>query len=299
MEIRLFRYFIAVAEERHFSRAAEKLRIAQPGLSQQIKSLERLLGVELFVRGRRGVELTDAGEALLEHARVVVELADRAAEVARLGARRRRGPLRIGTPAAEMPEAAKELLDGYQTRFPEVELELRPAYTLQNLEALERRVLDVAIIHAPFDAPEGSRFLRLGSTELVVAMSASHRLASLERVPRSELVMEDFLLGPRTLNPTLVDHLHGVLFGGAHPRLVEITETSETGLLRLVAENKGLAAVWASVSELGIREVVTRPVEDPIPEVDYGLAWFDAHASPQVLEFVDLARGLVKLPALS
>jgi DNA-binding transcriptional LysR family regulator len=299
MEIRQFRYFIAVAEERHFGRAAEKLRIAQPGLSQQIKSLERLLGMELFVRDSRGVELTEAGQALLVHARVVVELADRAAEIARLAARHKKGPLRVGTPAAGMPHTARDLLDGYAARFPEVEVELRPAFTLQNLEALERRILDVAIVHAPFDAPDGSRFIRLGSAELLVAMPAGHRLASLERVPRSELLAEPFLLGPRHLNPTLVDHLHHLLFGEEHPHLIEHAETSETALLLRVAENGGLAAVWASVAELGIRGVVTRPVEEPAPEVEYGLIWFDMHASPHVSEFVDFARGLVQLPALA
>jgi DNA-binding transcriptional LysR family regulator len=299
MEIRHLKYFIAVAEERHFGRAAEKLRIAQPGLSQQIKSLERLLGVELFVRDRRGVELTAAGEALLVHARVVVELADRATGIARLAARHKRSLMKVGTPAAGMPHRARDLLDGYAARFPEVEVELRPAFTLRNLEALERRILDVAIVHAPFDAPDGSRFLRLGATEFVVALPTGHRLASLERIPRSELLAEPFLLGPRNLNPTLVDHLHGLLFGGEHQRLVVTTDTSEASLLLQVAEHKGLAAVWASVAELGIRGVVTRPFEEPVPELEYGLVWFETHASIHVSEFVDFARELAEVSALS
>jgi DNA-binding transcriptional LysR family regulator len=207
--------------------------------------------------------------------------------------------LKIGTPAAGMPHMARDVLDGYAARFADVEVELRPAFTLQNLEALERRILDVAIVLTPFDAPEGSRFLRVGSSELLVAMPAGHRLASLERIPRAELLAEPFLLGARTLNPMLVDHLHGLLFGEEHPRIVEMVETSETNMLLQVAANRGLAVVWASVAELGIRGVVTRPFEEPAPELEYGLVWFDTHASPHVLEFVDFAREVVEVPALS
>src|SRR5437870_1482036 len=196
-ELRHLRYFVAVAEELHFARAAERLRIAQPGLSQQIKALERSVGVELFKRDRRGVELTDAGRTLLGQARQVLELSERAVESTRVAATTRTGPLKVGTSAIGNTPVANEVLMEFQARFPNVNVEILPGFTPPSIDALTRRALDAAIVFAPFESPEGLRYLRLDRLELSVVLPTSHRLASLERVPRSELLKEPILEGPR------------------------------------------------------------------------------------------------------
>src|SRR5207244_7969776 len=123
--------------------------------------------------------------ALLQQARLVIELASRATESARLAAHQKKGPLRIATIAGALDDVAG-LLKRFERRHPEVEVELFPGLTRQNLAALERRTVDVAVVHHPFDGPGDVRYLRLGATELLIAIPAGHRLASLDRVPRSE-----------------------------------------------------------------------------------------------------------------
>src|SRR6186997_455470 len=126
MRLRQLEYFVAVAEERHFGRAAERLRVAQPGVSQQIKILERSLGAKLFIRGSDGVRLTEAGGALLDHARLVLELADRTSEIPRLVTNGKAGLLKVGTAAVHVHPVANRIIAEFRERFPLVDLELHP-----------------------------------------------------------------------------------------------------------------------------------------------------------------------------
>jgi DNA-binding transcriptional LysR family regulator len=298
IELRQLRYFVAVAEELHFGRAAQRLQIAQPGLSHQIKGLERLLGVPLFIRGQRGVELTAAGRALLEHARLLLQLSERAVESTRLAVRGKKGLLKVGTPAGGIHARADELLHLFQARSPDVQVEIHPGNAPQNIEELARRTLDVAILIVPFDRPETLRYLRLGNEELLLAIPEGHRLASLERIPRSELLNETFLDWPRGMSPTLIDHLHRSVFGSGDPaRLQDIGHMDQLGMLLAVAEGKGIAlAMFPSVADLGIPRVVFRPLEGS-PSLEYGIAWFDNNASPFTSSFIGLARELAGSPA--
>lgn len=293
VELRKLEYFIAVAEERHFGRAAERLRIAQPGLSQQIRTLERSLGVKLFTRGSRGVDLTEPGATFLEHARVVIEAAARAVESVRLAPDPKSGFLRVGTHVLGTPPFVDELLARFESRYPEVRLEPRPSLALQALEALGTRVVDVAIVPAPIPLIKDVRYLRLGEIEILVALSHEHRLARLDRIPRAELSHETVLEWPRTLNPTLIDHLNRSLLGETSPPgLVEISEMTDASRLQHVAQGRGITMVLASAVPDHFPDVVFRRIEDPVPVMEMGLAWFDVHLSPFVPSFVDLAREL-------
>src|SRR5439155_3034555 len=137
---------------------------------------------------------------------------------------------------------------------PDVQVEIHPGYGPQNIEELARRALDVAIVIAPFDRPEALRYLRLGNEELLLAIPEGHRLASLERVPRSELVNETFLDWPRGTNPPLTDHLHRSVFGDGEPAAVSDTShMDQLSMLLAVAEAKGIAvAMFPSVADLKI-----------------------------------------------
>jgi DNA-binding transcriptional LysR family regulator len=297
IELRQFRYFIAVAEELHFGHAADRLRIAQPGLSQQIKVIERAVGVELLTRDKRRVELTAAGRAFLEPARLVVQLADRAVESASLAARGRKGPLKVGTRSPGNPRVADELLREFEQRFPDVEVEIHPGLVPQSIDAIARRRLDVAIVVVPFETPDdagGLNYLRLGAQEPVVALSEGHRLAALDRIPRSELLRETFLDWPRSANPVLVDHLHRVLFGEAgHPLSRVVPEIAQGNLLLLVAQGQEITVTtdpWDT--DLGVQGVVFRRLEDPVPLIEYGIVWLDSAASPFLSDFILLAGAL-------
>jgi DNA-binding transcriptional LysR family regulator len=292
LELRHLRCFIAVAEEKHFGRAAERLRVAQPSVSQQIKALERSVGVRLVLRDQRHVELTPAGEKFLEHARLVVELSERAVESARLAGKEKEGLIRVGTSISGIHPVANALLREFHARFPNVEVEVHPGYVPANLEALTRRALDVAVVLVPFDATNSPRYLRLGTTELLVALPQAHRLASLDRIPPSELLKEPFLEWPRNVNPQLADHLHHLLFGEVeHPRPVEVADVLEASRLLLVAEGKGFSVpILTSLAELRIPGVAFRRFTEPAPILEYGVAWFDTHASPFVESFMQVAR---------
>jgi DNA-binding transcriptional LysR family regulator len=291
IELRHLRYFTAVAEELHFGHAAERLRIAQPALSNQIKALERSLGVPLFIRDQRGVQLTDAGETLLEHARLVIELADRAVDGARLAMKGKRGLLKVGTPALGIDRVGNELLRTFRERNPAVEVEIHPGFVPQSVEALTRRTLDLAILVVPFESPSSIRYLSLETVEMLIAVPESHRLASLERIPRSELLKEPFLDWPKSINPVLVQHLHKSLFGTAEPaQRVEVPDAAEVSRLLLVAEGKGLGvSVLPSLAKLHVPGVVFKRLEDPPLLLEYGIAWYDTNASPFVEAFVRLA----------
>ncbi len=295
IELRQLRYFVAVAEERHFGRAADRLRIAQPGLSQQIKLLERLVGVPLFIRGTRGVELTEAGEAFLQHARLALELADRAVESARLAPEGQRGVLKFGTLSREIPVPMRDLLRAFEERNPHVKLEVTPGYIQHHVEALMRHALDVAFVYSPFDRPTPMRYERMGSVDLLAAVPEGHRFASMPAIPVAELIGEPFLDWPRNANRALYDHLHMVLFGGnEHPRKVEVLDINEHSYLLLVAAGEGITvADFTHLADLPIPGVVFRPFIEA-PTIEYGLAWMDASASPWASAFVDLARELAQ-----
>jgi DNA-binding transcriptional LysR family regulator len=295
VELRQLRYAVAVADAGHFGRAAEGLRIAQSGLSQQIKALERLLGTALFVRDTRHVALTPAGRVFIEHARVVLELADRAEQSVRLIGKGKTGLIKVATNAAGLSPAMTELLNEYRERHPHVEVELHPGFSPQNLEALGLRRVDLAEVTLPFESAEPLNYLRLGWIEILVVIPEVHRLASLDRIPRGELFHQPFLTIPRSVNPPVVDHIHDVLFEGRRePRpLVEAMDMAAAARISKVAEDARLIGIgFGSEARLEAPGVVFRSFEEPTPRIEHGIVWFDAHASSLVDSFVGVARGL-------
>jgi DNA-binding transcriptional LysR family regulator len=292
MELRQLQYFLAVVDERHFGRAAERLGIAQPGLSQQIKSLERSLGSQLLIRNARRVDLTEAGEVLVQEARLIVELAARAQETQRLVERGKRSLLKVATGAAGAHPRADVVLREFRARFEEVEVEILPGLGRHNLDALRRRAVDVAFVSMPVELPAGSRYLRIGGQELFIVLREGHRLAGLDRIPRSDLLKTPFVTWVRGFNPELVSHIHHVLFGDSdHPSLVETSDLSHTTRLSLVARSDELAGIaLPSDMELNVPGLVYRRLEEPVPILEYGIVWLETEASPFVPAFVRVTR---------
>jgi DNA-binding transcriptional LysR family regulator len=294
LELRHLRYFVAVAEEKHFGRAAERLRIAQPGLSQQIKMLEQSLGTKLLIRDQRHVELTPAGETLLQHAYHLLALVDRAVEDARLSADGKSGVLTVGTPASGINSVANELLETFRARFPDAEVVLRPGFWPQNAEALRRGALDIAFVSGPAGSEDGLGYIRLGVAEVMVVLPESHPLAAYERIPRAALREEPFIALPSAADPIVVDDVHRTLFGdGEPPNLVESSDGAELTRVALVLQGKGLSATFLpAISELHIPGVAYRRIEEPAPFVEHGIVWVETTATELVSAFVDVAREL-------
>lgn len=292
MELRQLEYFLAVVDERHFGRAAERLRIAQPGLSQQIKSLERSIGAQLLIRDSRRVDVTDAGQALVDQARLIVELAARARETPRLVELGKRNLLRVATGAAGVGQRATIVLAEFTSRYEGVEVELLPGFAPHSLDALRRRTVDVAFVTKPVTLPADARYLRVGVQELLIVLPERHRLAALDPLPRSELLTTPFVMWPMGFNPELMTYIHRSLFGdGGPPSLVETADLSQTTLLSIVAQSDDQAGIaLPSDMELNVPGLVYRRVEEPVPVLESGLVWLEPDAPPLVPELVRVAR---------
>ena len=188
MELRDLRYFVAVAGELHFARAAKGLFISQPALSQQIRSLERELGFKLLERNSRGVQLTSEGKAFLPEATAVVQQAERAINVARALAEGATGQLRLShlrTMPRGMPE---RIVSEYQRRYPAVEIIPESGSTEQNLDRVRGGQLDLAFVLGPLEEAPELRSVEIAKEPIVVAIPGAHALARRRRIRREDLV---------------------------------------------------------------------------------------------------------------
>jgi DNA-binding transcriptional LysR family regulator len=292
VEVRHLRYFVAVAEEGHFGRAADRLGIAQPGLSQQIRRLEAALGVRLFDRHSRGADLTEAGERLLSHARTVIDLTDRTLEVVYLADDKVQGSLKLGGFIAGSHPEADAVLERFRDGFPDVQVQMRAFSGPEAMAALDRREIDAAFIHSPFEASDDLSYLPMGSMQLVVAVAAEHRLASFSRIPRAELLSETLIASPRSVNPTTYDHLFKEIFGRGEPRVMEVADLNELSKLRLVADGKGFTLT--QTPSLEIPGIAYRELTGPELQLGFGIAWLDAYVAPLTQKFVEVAREIVE-----
>jgi DNA-binding transcriptional LysR family regulator len=275
MELRHLRYFVAVAEELHFGRAAERLHIAQPPLSRQIRDLEREVGTPLFARVPRGVELTPAGRAFLPEARLTLAQADRAGRAARRAAEGEVGRLRVGfvegaADAAVLPD----VLGFFRMHLPDVGVSLFEMDALQQAEALRTDRIDVGILHSPpADAAQWLRVEPVYADPMLAALPAAHRLAARARPALGDLASEPFVLFPRPGAPELHDALIArCRAAGFSPRVVQEAAGWHT-LAGLVAAGVGVAFVPRSLALLGRPGVTYRPLRGLGVELSMSAAW--------------------------
>jgi len=270
VELRRFRYFVAVAEELHFRRAAERLHLAQPALSQQVKKLESELGVDLFHRTRRGVALTTAGAVFLEEARRVLRLADEAARAAQEAASGAVGRLRVGLLADAVPATVPQAIVRFSTRFPGVELTPETLSARRAIEDVRAGRLDVAIVALP--APTtGLKTTCLGKEGTVAAVADRHPLSGRECVPMDRLVDERLVMLPRVTNPAFHDGIIAACRdAGFTPSILETTEPQIEHALLSVAGGAGIALLPASAADRyttpGVRFLPLDP-EGPVCEM--------------------------------
>ena len=285
IELRVLRYFAVVAEELHVGNAAARLFISQPALSQQIRALEDQVGLPLFVRHPRGMELTAAGEALLEEARTVLGSSERfelAVEELRRG---QSASVRIGLPPGLPQALLPELLASLRETEPDAQIEVRELTTPEQLEALHDGSLDLGLVREPV---EDNRLARrtLLVEPLGVSLPAGHPLAAQATLTLRQLADELFVCFPRPWAPSLHDVLVGELReAGIEARFQDSGQLSTT--VGLVAAGQGLtlsAPPWLE----GVAGIVWRPLSDVRIEIRTAAAWRAANRSPLLRALIDL-----------
>jgi DNA-binding transcriptional LysR family regulator len=261
MELRHLRYFVAVAEERNFTRAAERLHIAQPPLSRQMQQLEETLGVELIEKGSRPLRLTEAGQFFLAHARPLLDqVRDLRSMTQRVGKLER--TLSVGFVASTLYGLLPDMIRRYRERHPEVEVTLEEMTTIEQLKALREGRIDVGFGRLKSEDPSIRRIL-LREERMVVALSPGHRLAEREGGARlMELIHEPLLVYPKAPRPSFADQVLAA-FNEANLTPDHVTEVRELQIaMGLVAAGQGIAIVPESVQGMHHRNVVYRKLED-------------------------------------
>ena len=290
MELRHLRYFVAVAEERHFGRAAERLHIAQPPLSQQIRRFEAELGEPLFYRTTRSVELAPAGEALLERAPAILAAFDAAVEDARRAARGEYGRLAIGFTGSSTYAMLPSLAAAMRDELPGVVLDLQgelltPAQVARLLDG----TLDLGLLRPPVHERELATEV-LHSEPLLAVLPETHPLADAEAVPLERLEGEPFVTYPSHFRSVVHDAVedaceaHGFQPVAAH----EVAETAT--LVSFVAAGLGVSLVPASVRNMTVEGAVYRPLLDDATRVELAAAWRRDDDRPVLARALDVIR---------
>jgi DNA-binding transcriptional LysR family regulator len=261
MELRHLRYFVAVAEERNFTRAAERLHIAQPPLSRQMQQLEETLGVELIEKGSRPLRLTEAGQFFLAHARPLLDqVRDLKTMTQRVGKLER--TLSVGFVASTLYGLLPDIIRRYRERHPEVEVTLHEMTTIEQLKALKEGTIDVGFGRLKSEDPSIRRIL-LREERMVVAVWPGHRLAErMGSVRLMELINDPLLVYPKAPRPSFADQVLAA-FNEANLTPDHVTEVRELQIaMGLVAAGQGIAIVPESVQGMHHRHVVYRALED-------------------------------------
>ncbi len=300
MELRHLRYFVAVGEEQHFGRAAQRLRVAQPALSRQIQDLETELGFRLFERLPRGVKLSAAGKLFLEDAQRILREVNEAAERAGRVARGRSGTLRVGfTENASWRGVVPESFRRFRELHPDADLELQPAASLEQLEALRAGRLDAGFI---FNMPRGDPDfdqLPVARHQIELAVPKGHALTRLKKLRLRDLTEASFVWFPRRESPALYDRLmHACFRGGLRsPRVVQ-EGLNEATILSLVSTGLGVGWVLGSARWRCPESVVIMSVVDLNLLQPQALGWRRDNTSPLLASFVADVRRLPEVRTL-
>jgi DNA-binding transcriptional LysR family regulator len=273
-ELRLWRQFVALAEDLHFGRAAARLHMTQPPLTQAIQGLERSLGVPLFHRTRRSVALTPAGLALLPAVRRLLAAAEALPQVAQAAAAGLAGQLRLAFVSNVAYGPLPEWLRSFRLAHPDVALQLREATLDVQLAAFDADEIDAGfVLHAPGAVPPGFAAWAALTEPLVMALPASHPAADGPQLRLRDVASEPLVIFPRQIAPSLYDAvLAAYRARGATPQIGQEAIQMQT-IVNLVSAGMGLAWVPASVTRLQRPGVVYRPVADAALQCQTSLVW--------------------------
>lgn len=297
-DLRQWRYFVTVAEERHFGRAATRLSMTQPPLSQAIRALEDALGVVLFARTKRSVALTAVGAALLPDVRRLLEAADALPPLARSLARGETGSLALAFVSTADYGLLPSLLHAFGARYPRVRLQLAEATSDVQIEELVAGRIDAGLIIPPVPPRHAAElsYLPVVREPLVLAMPATGSpdalSGALDDVPvrLADVAALPLVIFPRRLAPGFYDIITGCYGAvGETPRIGQEAIQMQT-IVSLVSAGMGVALVPQSLRNLRRTGVVYRPLADGAPVVETGLVWRTGDVSPVLAGFIDIVR---------
>ncbi len=288
-DLKQCRYFVAVAEELHFGRAARRLGIAQPPLSRQIHALENALGAALFDRTRRAIQLTAAGRAFLTRARRMLTLAEQAAEAAREASREQRGDLHVGYSHITDPAILLPIRANFARLLPGVKVHLLVDDPRSLSAGLLSGKIDVAfLVRHPLDP--ALCYESLPAEPVIVALPEGHRLAGRISVALSELADEGFLPPPSSQSPVLHEKfIEHCVRNGFRPRLAHESPHLQA-TLALVAAGAGVSVMprfMGGTPPPGVRYV---PLNGSLATLEVGFAWHRAETRETVLAFLSAVR---------
>ena len=295
MELRHLRYFVAVAEEGHVTRAAARLGIQQPPLSQQIRALEMELDVQLFRRLPRGIELTQAGRALLGEAQAILQHVEHAVQAARRTARGEAGRLGLGfTSSASFHPLVPRMIRDYRAAHPLVALGLEESGTGELVDALLAERLDAAFVRSPIGAVDGIAVSSLLEEAMVAALPTGHALLAgpaARPVPLAALAAETFILYRRPLGPGLYDAIIAACQRAGYSPHIGQEAPRMLATLSLVAAGLGVTLVPQSMRRLRVSGVAYRALDASAGLVaPLNLAYRRGETSPAAQRFIALVR---------
>ncbi|MFB5191276.1 LysR family transcriptional regulator [Alicyclobacillus fastidiosus] len=289
MELRHLEYFVVVADELHFGRAAARLQMTQPPLSQQIQQLERELGVVLLNRSNRHVELTNAGKVFLKEARDVLTRLDHAKHAARRAQQGMLGRLVLGFVGSATYDILPNVIRSYQERYPDVDISLHEMATPAQIPALRRGDIDVGVLRTPISDGELS-VAAIERHDCVAVVPKSHRFAARSSVRLDELNGERWILIARSIWPGLHDEvLSACLAVGFTPSIRQEVMEVQTAV-GLVAAGLGVSIVPSSTRNLHTHDVVYLKIEGVAPQVEMAIAWRRNETSEVVQAFLRMMK---------
>jgi DNA-binding transcriptional LysR family regulator len=292
MELRQLKYFVAVAEELNFRRAAERLFMEQPPLSRQIRQLEDELQVELFHRSKRGVTLTSAGQAFLSEARLTLAQAERAAKIAQQASEPKK--LTVGFSICAFNRVLPELIQAYRQQYPTIAVTLTEMSSEAQIQALLTEEIDIGFVHAPISHPD-LLTLTLLSEPLVVALPPHHPLSTRETIDLRSLANEAFIICPESVKPDLYAQVMQLCHeAGFSPHIAQQASPPEV-LLGFVASGMGVSLVAAGAETRHNASVLYRRLSAPTPVLEIVAAWREKTRSPVLEDFLALVKQTIPL----
>ena len=289
MELRHLRYFLAVAEEGNFTRAAAKLGIGQPPLSQQIRDLENEIGVALFHRVPHGAELTAAGTAFLDEAKASLAAAEKARLAAQGAARGETGRLALGfTASSAFNPVVSGTIRKFRARWPEVRLTLTEMNSHLLMQSLLRGEVDAAFIRPGLENPKDVRVKRLADEPMMIALPSHHPLAVHPELPISALANEAFVLFPRIVGLSLYDDVVEACRKAGFEMIVAQEAPQMPSVVNLVAADLGVSIVPAAIAQIRLAGVIYRPIKGEPLLARLGLVSMKNNRSPLIDNLISL-----------